>query len=72
MHQLTFATKVLARLGCRLLLATNAAGGAAAGKTPGTVMEPGSIIAIQDHINFVGRNPISGSTAAIFGVAQGE
>jgi purine-nucleoside phosphorylase len=46
--------RTLAALGCRTLLLTNAAGSLR------PEMPPGSIMAIADHINFVGVSPLFG------------
>jgi len=51
----TFATRVIASLGVRTLILTNAAGGVNTALTPGTLM------VIDDHINFLGTNPLVGS-----------
>ena len=50
----TFPIRVLAELGIDTLLLTNAAGGIADG------MKPGDLMVIQDHINFMGENPLRG------------
>jgi purine-nucleoside phosphorylase len=50
----TFATRVLGILGVRVLLLTNAAGGINVAFTPGTLM------LIEDHINLMGGNPLTG------------
>ena len=55
MHVATFATRVLARLGVKTLILTNAAGGINLSFTPGTLM------VIDDHINLMGTNPLVGS-----------
>eukprot|EP00033_Pygsuia_biforma_P000681 GCRY01000800.1.p1 GENE.GCRY01000800.1~~GCRY01000800.1.p1 ORF type:complete len:883 (+),score=284.96 GCRY01000800.1:176-2650(+) len=52
MYQLTFATRLLALLGCKVLIASNAAGGAV------KEMQNGSIMAITDHVNMIRRNPL--------------
>src|SRR4029078_4605747 len=49
----------VAELGCKTLLQTNAAGSLRLD------MPPGSVMAISDHINFAGINPL-------FGVGPGE
>ncbi len=53
------AIDAVARLGCETLLQTNAAGSLRLD------MPPGSVMAISDHINFTGVNPL-------FGVATGD
>jgi len=46
--------RLLRRLGAELLIVTNAAGGLRADLVPGTLM------AISDHVNLTGRNPLTG------------
>ncbi len=58
MDQITFPIRVLAALGVRDLLLTNAAGGIKKG------MLPGDFMVVTDHINFMGTNPLRGSIAA--------
>jgi purine-nucleoside phosphorylase len=50
----TFATRVLAMAGVRTLVLTNAAGGI------NTAFESGTLMIIDDHINFMGRHPLIG------------
>jgi purine-nucleoside phosphorylase len=57
----TFATRVLGRLGVRRLILTNAAGGVNVGFKPGTLM------IIDDHINLMGGNPLIGPNDERFG-----
>jgi purine-nucleoside phosphorylase len=54
LDRVTFGVELLASLGCRAILITNAAGGIAAGFAPGDLM------LIVDHINLTGRNPLVG------------
>jgi purine-nucleoside phosphorylase len=49
-----FGVRLLARLGCRAVLITNAAGGI------GAHLLPGDRMLISDHINLTGKNPLSG------------
>lgn len=49
------AIDAMAQLGCETLLQTNAAGSLRLD------MPPGSVMAISDHINFTGTNPLFGS-----------
>jgi purine-nucleoside phosphorylase len=57
----TFATRVLAALGVRTLILTNAAGGINTAFTPGTLM------VMDDHINLMGGNPLIGPNEDRFG-----
>ena len=57
----TFATRVLGALGVRVLVLTNAAGGINRRFTPGTLM------LIDDHINLMGGNPLTGPNDERFG-----
>jgi purine-nucleoside phosphorylase len=57
----TFATRVLGLLGVRTLVLTNAAGGINKAFTPGTLM------LIEDHINLMGGNPLTGPNEDRFG-----
>jgi purine-nucleoside phosphorylase len=49
-----FGCRLLAELGCRTVLLTNAAGGIRKGFAPGTLM------LIVDHLNLTGQNPLVG------------
>jgi len=49
-----FPVRVLAALGIRSLLLTNAAGGI------GNELQPGDLVIIRDHINLMGVNPLRG------------
>ena len=62
LRTVTFATRVMARLGIRALVLTNAAGGIDAALTPGTLM------IIDDHINLLGSNPLMGPNEDRWGV----
>jgi purine-nucleoside phosphorylase len=62
MPTVTFATRVLGRLGVKTLVLTNAAGGINTSFTPGTLM------VIDDHINLMGSNPLVGPNDDRFGV----
>jgi len=57
----TFATRVLGRLGVRVLVLTNAAGGI------NTAFSSGALMAIDDHINLQGANPLIGPNEDRFG-----
>lgn len=52
--RVVFGVRLLARLGCKAVLLTNAAGGIHPGFAPGDLM------LIVDHINLTGRNPLLG------------
>ena len=56
-----FATRVMARLGVRHLILTNAAGGINTGFAEGALM------VIDDHINLLGANPLAGPNDERFG-----
>jgi purine-nucleoside phosphorylase len=62
LRTVTFATRVLGRLGVKTLVLTNAAGGINISFTPGTLM------VIDDHINLMGSNPLVGPNDERFGV----
>jgi purine-nucleoside phosphorylase len=57
----TFATRVLGRLGVKVLILTNAAGGINLEFAPGTLM------VIDDHLNLMGGNPLVGPNEERFG-----
>ncbi|MGE3311724.1 MAG: purine-nucleoside phosphorylase [Limisphaerales bacterium] len=57
-RETTFPVRVLKALGARSLLLTNAAGGIRPG------LEPGCWVALADHINFIGANPLRGPGGA--------
>lgn len=50
----TFGVRLLARLGCRAVLLTNAAGGI------NPTFAPGDFMLLVDHLNLTGRNPLIG------------
>src|SRR3984885_5909381 len=54
MERLTFPVRVLAELGIRTLLLTNAAGAV------NRLYRSGDFMALEDHINFMGANPLRG------------
>lgn len=62
MEEITYPIRVMARLGIKNLLLSNAAGGI------NTDFLPGDLMLITDHINFLGRNPLMGPNEADFGV----
>jgi len=57
----TFAVRVLARLGVRTLIVTNAAGGI------NSRFSVGALMVMDDHINFMGSNPLIGPNDDRFG-----
>lgn len=59
--QVTLPIRLMARLGVEVLILTNAAGGINADFTPGDLM------LIEDHINFIGGNPLRGPNDDRFG-----
>jgi purine-nucleoside phosphorylase len=61
MRTVTFATRVLATMGIRRLILTNAAGGINLNFKPGTLM------VMDDHINLIGTNPLVGPNDERFG-----
>ncbi len=58
----TFATRVLGRIGIKTLVLTNAAGGI------NTSFSPGTLMVIDDHINLMGSNPLVGPNDDRFGL----
>ena len=61
LRTVTFATRVLSRLGVRTLILTNAAGGI------NTAFTEGALMVIDDHINLLGSNPLIGPQDDRFG-----
>jgi len=59
--EVVFATRVMARLGVRRMLLTNAAGGI------NTAFAAGALMVIDDHINLLGTNPLVGANDERFG-----
>ena len=55
MERVTFAVRVLAEFGVRAVLLTNAAGGI------NRKFAPGDFMALTDHINLMGTNPLRGA-----------
>jgi inosine/guanosine/xanthosine phosphorylase family protein len=58
MDEVTFPMRVLASLGIRSVLLTNAAGGM------NRRFRAGDFMALTDHINFMGANPLRGTAAS--------
>lgn len=52
--KVVFGARLLARIGCRTVVLTNAAGGIRRG------MRPGDLMIVTDHLNLMGRNPLVG------------
>jgi purine-nucleoside phosphorylase len=63
--QVTFPMRVLGALGVRAAVLTNAAGGIADN------YRVGQLVALADHINFMGWNPLTGPNEARFGFTRG-
>ena len=59
----TFGVRVLGRLGVKMLVLTNAAGGI------NTSFMPGTLMVIDDHINLMGSNPLIGPNESRFGAS---
>jgi purine-nucleoside phosphorylase len=57
-----FATRVMGRLGVKQIVLTNAAGGI------NTSFAQGALMIIDDHINFLGTNPLVGANDDRFGL----
>jgi len=63
--QVTFPMRVLGGLGLRAVILTNAAGGIQEGYSIG------QLVALSDHINFMGWNPLTGPNEPRFGFLRG-
>ena len=61
MQEITLPVRVMAAIGVKTLVLTNAAGGVNLSYKPGTLM------LISDHINFSGANPLIGKNLEKFG-----
>ena len=61
LHTVTFAVRVLGRLGVKVLILTNAAGGV------NTSFSQGALMVIDDHVNLFGTNPLIGPNDERFG-----
>ena len=61
LRTVTFAARVIARLGVKALILTNAAGGI------NTQLKPGMLMVMDDHINLLGSNPLVGPNEDAFG-----
>jgi len=62
LRTVTFPVRVLAAVGVKVLILTNAAGGI------NTRFAPGDLMAIDDHLNLMGNNPLIGPNDERFGV----
>jgi purine-nucleoside phosphorylase len=61
LRTVTFATRVIGRLGVKALILTNAAGGV------NVDLKPGMLMVMDDHINLLGSNPLVGPNEDAFG-----
>ena len=61
LRTVTFATRVMAALGVKTLVLTNAAGGV------NTAFAQGALMVIDDHLNLMGGNPLVGPNEDRFG-----
>lgn len=61
LEQVVFPVRVLGRLGVKVLIITNAAGSVNVG------YKPGELMIIEDHINYMGGNPLMGPNAEQLG-----
>jgi purine-nucleoside phosphorylase len=59
--QVIYPVQVLARLGIRTLVVTNAAGAIR------TDLTPGQLVLVSDHVNFTGNHPLTGPNDPRFG-----
>jgi purine-nucleoside phosphorylase len=59
--KVVFPTRVLAQMGVKSLLLTNASGGLS------PKMQPGDFMIIEDHINLIGQNPLRGPNPDFLG-----
>jgi purine-nucleoside phosphorylase len=62
LRTVTFATRVLGRIGVKTLVLTNAAGGV------NLAFSQGALMVIDDHINLLGSNPLIGPNDDRFGL----
>jgi purine-nucleoside phosphorylase len=62
LQTVTFATRVMGRLGVKVLILTNAAGGV------NVTLKPGTLMVMDDHINLLGSNPLVGPNEDRFGL----
>ncbi|MGA7833310.1 MAG: purine-nucleoside phosphorylase [Terracidiphilus sp.] len=64
-QQVTFPMRVLGLLGIQSVILTNAAGGIGEG------YQRGQLVALSDHINLMGRNPLAGENEPRFAIHPG-
>jgi purine-nucleoside phosphorylase len=62
LQTVTFGMRVMGVLGVKVVILTNAAGGV------NTTFSPGDLMVIDDHINLLGANPLTGPNDDRFGV----
>src|SRR5262245_48903912 len=60
-ERVVFGVRLLARLGCRAMLLTNAAGGI------DPAFSPGDLMLVTDHLNLMGQNPLIGPNEPALG-----
>ncbi len=63
LRTVTFATRVIGRLGVKTIILTNAAGG-----INDVDLAPGMLMVMDDHLNLLGSNPLMGPNEEAFGV----
>jgi purine-nucleoside phosphorylase len=61
LRTVTFAARVVGRVGVKALILTNAAGGI------NVDLKPGTLMVMDDHINLLGSNPLVGPNESRFG-----
>lgn len=61
LSRITLPVRVMKRLGIKILIVSNAAGGL------NPLFQPGDVMAISDHINFTGHNPLIGPNLGSLG-----
>ena len=61
LRTVSFAARVIGRLGVKVLILTNAAGGI------NVALKPGTLMVMDDHINLLGSNPLVGANEDAFG-----
>lgn len=61
MHSVVLPTRALASLGAHTILLTNAAGGV------NLNFKAGDLMVIEDHLNLMGDNPLTGKDSVLFG-----